>query len=291
MTRPRTALLFNPALAEFVARRDGGFDQLAVIPDRCWVDRGVGAVPRFDPLRGPTEIIDEVARHHPIVLHGIGLSLCSASLFDRGYVEQLARWRQRLGSPWVSEHLSFSRIAAGHEANAALALASPYDQELLDLIVPRVREVQATLGVPFLLENAVAYVRYHDEDLDETAFLNALVAATGCGLLLDLHNLHTNAVNHGFDARDWLAALDLGAVVEVHVAGGDAMLGFHTDSHAGPVLPPVWTLLEWLLPRAPNLQAVTFEFHEGSWPLLHADGVQAQLDRMRELIAAAHVAA
>lgn len=290
--RPGAGLLFNPALVDYVSRDDAGIDHLAVIPDRCWVDHGVGAAQRFEPLRGSIEIIEQAARRWPLVMHAIGLSICSADVFDREYVEQLARWRERLSCAWVSEHLSFSRIGGEHEANAALAIACPYDNELLDLLVPRVREVKRTLGVPFLIENNVNYVRYDDEDMSEPRFLNRLVAETGCGLLLDLHNLYTNAHNHRFDARAYIDALDTDAVIEVHVAGGDAMLGLHTDSHAGPVLEPVWPLLEHLLPVAPNLRAITFEFHEGSWDLLHACGVRAQVARMQQIVEAAqHVAA
>lgn len=291
MIRPGAGLLFNPMLVDFIERADAGIDHLAVIPDRCWVDRGIGRTRRFEPLRGPIELIDRAAERCPVVLHGIGLSICSADLFDRGYLEQLARWRERLASPWVSEHLSFSRFGGEHDTGAALALASPYDSELLDLVAPRVIEAQQTLGVPLLLENNVNYLHYADEDFSEAAFLNRLVAASGCGLLLDLHNLHTNALNHRFDARGFIDELDTTAVREVHVAGGDAMLGMHTDSHAGPVLSEVWALLEHLLPAAPNLQAITFEFHEGSWGLLKAAGVRAQLTRMRQTVEDSRVAA
>lgn len=288
---PGAGLLFNPMLVDFVERADAGIDHLAVIPDRCWVDHGMRRARRFETLRAPIEVIDRLSKLHPVVLHGIGLSICSADLFDRGYLEQLARWREKVASPWVSEHLSFSRFGGEHDAGSALALASPYDEVLLDLVVPRAIETQATLGVPLLLENNVNYLHYADEDFSEAAFLNRLVAASGCGLLLDLHNLLTNAVNHHFDGRTFIDELDTAAVREVHVAGGDAMLGMHTDSHAGAVLPEVWALLEYLLPRAPNLQAITFEFHESSWEQLRHAGVSAQLARMRETMEDARVAA
>lgn len=285
MQRAGAGLLFNPALADYVARPEAAIDHLATIPDRCWVDHGPQAgAARFETLRAPTEMIEDAAHRVPVVLHAIGLSICSADDLDHAYVEQLARWRERLRCAWVSEHLSFTRGGGEHEVNAALALASPYDDELLALVVPRVRAVQSLLGVPLLLENAVNYLDYGDEDMSEVQFLNRLVAETGCGLLLDLHNLYTNATNHHFDAHAYLRALNTAAVREVHVAGGDTMRGFHTDSHAGPVHQAVWPLLDDLLPRAPALQAVTFEFHEASWPLLHADGLDAQLRRMRAAI-------
>ncbi len=72
--------------------------------------------------------------------------------------------------------------------------------------------------------------------------------------------------------------------MEVHVAGGDEMLGFHTDSHAGPVLEAVWDLLEYIAPALPALRGVTFEFHESSWPSLHDAGVLAQVERARAIL-------
>ena len=122
----------------------------------------------------------------------------------------------------------------------------------------------------------------------EADFLNQLFLATGCHLLLDLHNVYTNSVNHGFDARAFLESLDLTRVLEVHIAGGTSLMGFHIDSHSGPTLEGVWELLDFVAPRAPSLRGVTFEFHESSWPLLREDGVLSQLERARSVLAGAH---
>ena len=42
--------------------------------------------------------------------------------------------------------------------------------------------------MPFLLENNVYYFDIVDQDFDEADFLNELCSATGCGIVLDLHN-------------------------------------------------------------------------------------------------------
>lgn len=306
---PGVGVLFNPALIDFVDQHAHALDHLAVIPDRCWVDEGPGAragmatpapgARRFQPLPAPLALIDRAAAKRPVVLHSIGLSICSAEVFDTDYVHNLARWAQHWRSRWVSEHLSFSRAAAvpgagaggvqsgAHEVNAALALPIAYDEEMLDLLVPRIDAVQQRLGVPFLLENNVAYVQLPEQGMGEAEFLNRLCARTHCGLLLDLHNLYTNAVNHRFSAYAFLDQLDLSSVVEVHVAGGEPMMGFHTDSHTGAVHEGVWPLLAAMASRATALQAVTFEFHESSWPQLHTAGVLAQLNQAREVLAQA----
>jgi uncharacterized protein len=96
-------------------------------------------------------------------------------------------------------------------------------------------------------------------------------------------NLYTNARNHGFDASAFLRALNLQAVVEVHVAGGSEFAGLYTDSHAGRCPQPVWLLLEEIMPRTPNLKGITFEFHDSYFPRLGADGLQEQLTRARAI--------
>ena len=93
-----------------------------------------------------------------------------------------------------------------------------------------------------------------------------------------------DVVNHHFDAQRFLGSLDLDRVLEIHVAGGDAMMGFHTDSHTGPVAEGVWDLLEYVAPHTSALKAGTFEFHESSWPMLKDAGVLAQLDRARSVL-------
>ena len=143
--------------------------------------------------------------------------------------------------------------------------------------------MQRRIAAPFLIENNVAYFEYPESTFDEPGFLNALTAATGCGLLLDLHNLHTNARNLGVDPQAFLDRLDLDRVVEIHVAGGLEFDGFYLDAHSGASPEPVWTLLEEVLPRCPNLCGVVFELF-GSWfDELGTEGLDRQLGRMRDL--------
>src|SRR5262249_25075158 len=110
-------------------------------------------------------------------------------------------------------------------------------------------------------------------------FLNRL----DCGLLLDLHNVHTNAINHAFSPIEFLAALDLTKVLEIHIAGGNDIAGVYTDSHAGPWAARVWDLLEYAVAPTPNLRGSTFEFHESYYPLLQEEGIAAELAHARQI--------
>lgn len=283
-------LLHNPALPRFVETRSDTFDFLEIIPDREWADRGAGTSPRYQWLERSLETLQRLRERKPMLCHSVGLSIGSAALFDTGHVAQIRWLQQRLGFAWHSDHLSFSRIpahagatGAGGEMHTAISLPVPYDAEVLALLAERVRHIRAQIDCEFLLENNVYYARAPEQDMSEPEFLNRLCAQAGCGVLLDLHNLHVNARNHGVSAEHFLRDLDLRHVVEIHLAGGDELLGYYTDSHAGPVAEPVWGLLEDTLRAAPWIRAVCFEFHESSYPLLKLNGIAAQLARARQI--------
>jgi uncharacterized protein len=72
-------------------------------------------------------------------------------------------------------------------------------------------------------------------------------------------------------------------VIEMHIAGGNKMNGMYMDSHAGPCPDEVWELLDYAVSKAPNLQGITFEFHESYFPLLQFDGLNQQLDMARTI--------
>ena len=260
------------------------FDFVEVVPDIFWTDRGPDADPRhIEDAEGMREVRALQCRR-PVIPHSIGLSIGSADGFDRGHVAQLRRWWQRLGFPWHSDHLAYHLADhGGVRANAGITLPLARDRETLDLLLPRIAEVQRTVPAPFLLENNVYYFDIPDAEMDEAAFLNALCRESGCGLLLDLHNLYTNCRNHGSDPMAFLSALDLDHVGELHVAGGMELDGFYLDAHSDVVPDEVWRMLAWTLPRCRNVGGVTFELF-GSWvDSVGLDGVRGQLLRLRAL--------
>lgn len=286
MTAPRLGigLLYQPALAEFINGAAGLLDYVEVIPDTVWCDRGAAATPRFVDDAATVSYLEQVATRVPLVLHGIGLSIGSTREFDTSYVDQLARWQARWGSPWVSEHLAFSVADVdGGPANVGLTMPVTLDHETVDLVAVRARQVVEQLPVPFLLENNVYYFDVADEELSEPRALSLLCERSGCGLLLDLHNLHVNCRNNGVDPAAYLSELDLDRVVELHVAGGMEIEGFYVDAHSGSPPDAVWSLAEDVVPRCHNLGGITFELL-GSWfEPLGADALAADLRRLRAI--------
>jgi len=276
-------LLYNAALPEFVRSNLDVFDYIEITPDLFWLDRGPKNTERYEELEGWIETLDWIASRRPIVSHNIGLSIGTASSLDAVYLEQIARFNHRYNFAWHSDHLSFAQVRgkSGDDHHPGLACPIPYDRDMLDLVASRVGLVKQQIPIPFLLENSVYFVDIPEQEMTEVEFLNELTRRSGCGLLLDLHNLYTNARNHGFDAFKFLDQLDLNPVIEIHIAGGDEFAGMYTDSHAGPCPEPVWDLLDDVILRTPNLRGVTFEFHFSYYPLMQEAGVLAQLERAR----------
>jgi uncharacterized protein (UPF0276 family) len=276
-------ILYNAALPDFLRANLDLLDYVAVIPDTFWSDRGSGASPRYEELEADVDFIEWLAERIPLVAHGIGLSIGSAGPVDLEYVEQVAAWQRRFDFRWHSDHLSFVRVADehGHDHNAGLAIPFPYDDDVLAMVSERAALVQDRIPAPFLLENNVAYIDIPDQDMSEPEFLNRLTRRTGCGLLLDVHNVVVNATNHGFDASEFIHQIDLTRVGEAHVAGGSELAGMYTDSHSGPSPDSVWRLLDDLVASATNLCGITFEFHESYYPRLKWDGIRNELELSR----------
>ena len=60
-----------------------------------------------------------------------------------------------------------------------------------------------------------SYLRFVDSTMPECVFVAELARRAGCGLLLDVNNIHVSAHNHGFDVGDYLAAMPGDAVRRV----------------------------------------------------------------------------
>jgi hypothetical protein len=223
----------------------------------------------------------------PIVIHGLGLSIGSAAGWSEDYLHILDEFAARQSFHWHSDHLAFllTTTPDGSPLHTGIPLPLPFTDEAVDLIAPRAQAMCERYGVPFLLENLTYYLPNlpRAQGRDEIAFLNALTERSGCGLLLDLYNFYCNAVNFGFDPLAALARLRLESVIEIHLAGGASHEGFLTDIHTRTVPEPVWQMLEWVAPRAPNLAGIVYEVMEPAIPLLGAETLTEQIARVRQI--------
>ena len=220
--------------------------------------------------------LELLAEHFTLIPHGLDLSLGSAEGLDFVYLKKLARLVEKLNPPWWSEHISFTHaggIPIGHLAPL------PFTREAIAAIARNVARVRDFIGAPLILENITYLLTMPGGEMDEAMFLSEVLATTDCGLLLDVTNLHINAVNHGYSVDEFLARLPLERVVQLHFVGGHKHGEILLDSHSRPTPNAIWDVMEKVLAGAPVKGAI-LERDENLPPF---QDILAELAQAREL--------
>ncbi|MET0187421.1 MAG: DUF692 domain-containing protein, partial [Pseudonocardia sediminis] len=197
-----------------------------------------------------------------VIPHGVRLSLGGTEPVDATRVTHLAACAEALDAPLVSEHVSFVR-AGGREAGHLRPL--PRTREALDVLAANIARTRTELGVPLAVEPIAALFDWPEDEFTEPEFLTRLLDRTGALLLLDVANIHANALNRGQDARAVLDAMPLERVAYCHVAGGAVHDGLYHDTHTDALPEPVLDLLGHLVDRCPSVPPVMLE-RDGRYP-------------------------
>jgi uncharacterized protein (UPF0276 family) len=219
-------------------------------PDAAWFE----VHPENYMTSGLADELALAAETYPLSLHAVGLSLGSACGVDPHHLAGLKALERRVRPGLVSDHLSWSLAGMpGGPLHLPDLLPLPYTEEALAVVRANVDHVQDTLGRTILIENPSTYLQFAHSSLGEGEFLAALARATGCGVLLDINNIHVSVMNQGGDpARaldDYLRFIPPAAIGEIHLAGhavramdgGGSVL---IDDHGSRVCPEVWALYE-----------------------------------------------
>jgi uncharacterized protein (UPF0276 family) len=180
-----------------------------------------------------------IREHYPMVMHGVSLSIGSAAPLDRVYLGELRALAQRVEPAWISDHLCWTGVG-GKNLHDLMPL--PYTDEALRHVVARVRAVQDILGRRILLENVSSYVSFRDSRMTEWDFLRTVAEEADCLILLDVNNIYVSSINHEFDPHDYLAAIPVERVQQMHLAGHENHGDYLIDTHDHPVSDPVWAL-------------------------------------------------
>jgi uncharacterized protein (UPF0276 family) len=204
----------------------------------------------------PENVIGDGGRFHrmacaildrdPILTHGLAMSVGGFDPWDKAYLHDLSDFILRTETPWHSEHLCFTSVDGSclHEL-----LPIPFTREAVRHTITRVRELQSRLPVPLLLENITYYAELGAAEMDEADFISAVLEGADVGWLLDVNNVYVNALNFGFDAKEWLSRMPLDRVAQLHIAGHKKFGSITVDTHGAGVIDPVIDLMQWTLSR------------------------------------------
>lgn len=263
---------FKAQHAEAILDGPSGLGWLEVHPENYMVPGG----PRH-------ALLESVRDLYPLSLHGVALSLGSAERLDREHLTALRALIDRYEPGLISEHLAWSAQDGVYFADL---LPLPLNAETLDRLCRNIDEAQEFLGRRILIENPANYMTLPGSEIPEPEFLVTAARHTGCGLLVDVNNIHVSARNIGLDADSYVDALPADLIGEIHVAGHAADQSDHSDesgdsllidNHGSPVAASVWRLLERLIARCgPKPVLVEWDTDVPSWPVLHDEVQKAQ---------------
>ncbi|MEO0644160.1 MAG: DUF692 domain-containing protein [Pseudomonadota bacterium] len=228
----------------------------------------------------PLRILEEVRARHPVILHGVSMSIGSAAGLDEGHLAKLKALAQRIEPLWVSDHLCWTRTSA-HNSHDLLPL--PLTSEALDVVCANIDHAQETLGRAMLFENPSSYLTFPDDEMSEWEFLSEMARRTGCYLLLDVNNIYVASQNHGLSAVDYLAGLPLDRVRQIHLAGHDPATQDRPviiDTHDRAVSDPVWELYQEAMALIEQPVATMIERDESIPPLPE---LLSELQRARDI--------
>ncbi|WP_417518961.1 DUF692 domain-containing protein [Minwuia sp.] len=198
--------------------------------------------------------LEAIRERFAVSFHGVGLSLGSVDEPDRHHLKRIRALADRFHPAAISDHIAWVRAprAVGGQSLTDL-LPLPCTEEAVATLARNIGIFQDAIGREILIENPSMYLEFAGAEMDHAAFVAETVSRAGCGLLLDVNNIHVSATNLGFEAETYLDAMPFDAVGEIHLAGhteretptGTLLL----DDHGSRVRPSVWTLYEAAIAR------------------------------------------
>ncbi|MDP3585487.1 MAG: DUF692 domain-containing protein [Thiobacillus sp.] len=205
-------------------------DFFEIAPEN-WIDMG-GAYGR--DLRGFTE-------RYPFVCHGLSLSLGGPAPLDEMLLKKTRQFMDAHGIQLYTEHLSY----CSDDGHLYDLLPIPFTEEAVKHVARRIRRAQDILDRRIAIENASYYTAAPIAEMDELAFIRAVLDEARCDLHLDVNNVYVNSVNHRYDPLDFIRALPSERIVYLHVAGHYVEApDLLVDTHGADVIDPVWALLD-----------------------------------------------
>lgn len=173
-----------------------------------------------------------------------------------------------------------------------------YDPALRSVMAGRflqaISDVKQFIGIPLVVENFPYYTWWrHYKMGSDPEFINEICESGDCGFLLDISHARCSAWYFHMDIRDYLAALPLKRVREIHLAGSILRPEGLRDAHTALTSSDYQLLMEIL--RRTDPEIVTLEYGgmpdkiqnlDGSFEPLHRNDpleLRTMIDRLAEL--------
>jgi hypothetical protein len=275
MHRDRVGLGWRPELAAGIFSALDKIDILEVVGDNY-----------LEANRQQRLALKLLSREVPLHIHSIDLGMAGSAEVSTKRVDRLARLINDVEPEAWSEHLAFVRageLEIGHLA------ATPRNEVSVGGTAKNLKKAAQIIGSLPFMENIATLLQPPCSTLSEQRWISDIVAASDCGILLDLHNLYANAINFSFDPLQFLAEIPMERVGCIHIAGGkwisspDGTKQYLLDDHLHEVTDPIYELLAEVAARATQPLTVILE-RDGAYPPM--DVLLHELERTRIALAA-----
>ncbi len=223
----------------------------------------------------PRVALDKIRADYPIVMHGVSMSIGSSDPLDMSYLQRLKDLAAEIEPAWISDHLCWTGI---QKKNTHDLLPVPLTEETLAHVVERIKRVQDFMGRHVLLENPSSYLTYRADEIPEYEFMARMAEEADCALLLDANNIYVASFNQRLDPYEYINAIPMDRVVQVHLAG-HMNKGTHiVDTHDGPVIQDVWDLYKYITRREGFAASTMVEWDDKipEFPVLEAEIAKAR---------------
>jgi len=218
--------------------------------------------------------LDAILAQYRVVQHGVAIYFGSADPLDREHLRQLKALVRRTKTPWLTDHLCWGSIDGRYSHDL---LPMPYTFEAVKWTAHKIRAARDFLEVPIAVENVSSYAEFHLSEMNEWQFLNEVVEAADCGILLDVNNIHVSCSNHGADPLAYVDNVVHGRVTQIHLAGHRSNGKCLLDTHDQPVADPVWRLYARAIERCgPTATLLEWDDRIPSFEEVHNEALKAK---------------
>jgi uncharacterized protein (UPF0276 family) len=216
----------------------------------------------------------------PVTYHFLDLNLEEVVDVDRAWIEGVKEHLAELSPRWLCGDAGLWHFGT-RDRTQMILLPPVLCAESADEMAEAVLLVEEATGLVCLPENPPAPLYLGPLHLCD--YYARVVDGTGGGMLVDTAHLAIFQRTRGHAPTTGLDGFPLDRVVELHVAGGTPRRtadGFDwvEDAHCPEPLADTWEILEYILPRAPNLKAVCYECERN-----RSDEVMATFERLNRL--------
>ncbi|HWQ84563.1 MAG TPA: DUF692 family protein [Anaerolineales bacterium] len=214
-------------------------------PAAALLEQGKIEFDRFKTMDWP-DMIAAARVYRPVAVHfGLQAGNGRIKTLDWGAV---ARMLDDTGTPHVNLHLE---ATSKDFPDISLELPSPAERDkMFARMLKDVRLAVDQLGPERVIIENVPY-RGRDGKVFrlavEPATIQAIVAETGCGLLLDISHARIAAHHLSMDAGDYMQLLPVQSLRELHFTGVHNLNGRLQDHLS--ILENDWSWLDWVLER------------------------------------------